>query len=675
LPDAFVGSAYSQTLVSAGATGALWSLRDPLALPAGLSLSAAGLLAGTPQVPGNYALNLEVKTADGSAVPAQTLCKLNVVPSSILLRPTGGCALQRSTVGVPFSQVLQPTGGFAPYTYELIGDLPQGTTLSREGVVAGTPGIWGVWLFKIGITDSRGSREAIDCSIIVDPARFNTSVCPLPSAVTGQPYSADLGGGFTWSVLGTLPGGLKLSPDGKITGTPMVAGGALFRLLATNSQSQSSVEACSLVVERGPLAVNGCPLPDARVGDPYGAAINGLGGDAPYYFSTVAGSLPAGVSLSPNGQFSGTPAAAGSYSFTLRLRDGTQTSTLQACQLTVVPSELRLSTPCPLPDGRVGESYSQVLQASGGTAPYQFSYGLLPDGLTGAANGTISGRPALLGGRSFDIRIADAAGRTATQACSLAVGQPVVPVITLVDPPATVAPASTSFALTVRMAAAYTAPVKGLLTLNITPETGGNDPVVNSADPLLAFANGQRTVGFTIASGATSVVVPVASTGTVASTVGVSLTGLEASGAPIAQTPSAKFFRIVPAAPSITSACYVRTNAEDGIYLNFQVTGFSNTRELTKALVTTPGLAAGKPNIPVPDEFLFDSTDTMTVEASGVATGYYSTALNVRTGGAFTLTIPVTLKTLAPTAKLDSVQLSLANSVGSTAPRAVLVCQ
>jgi hypothetical protein len=255
------------------------------------------------------------------------------------------------------------------------------------------------------------------------------------------------------------------------------------------------------------------------------------------------------------------------------------------------------------------------------------------------------------------------------------VGQPVVPVITLVDPPATVAPASTSFALTVRMAAAYTAPVKGLLTLNITPETGGNDPVVNSADPLLAFANGQRTVGFTIASGATSVVVPVASTGTVASTVGVSLTGLEASGAPIAQTPSAKFFRIVPAAPSITSACYVRTNAEDGIYLNFQVTGFSNTRELTKALVTTPGLAAGKPNIPVPDEFLFDSTDTMTVEASGVATGYYSTALNVRTGGAFTLTIPVTLKTLAPTAKLDSVQLSLANSVGSTAPRAVLVCQ
>jgi hypothetical protein len=674
LPDAFVGSAYSQTLVSSGASGAVWSLRDPLALPAGLSLSSGGLLAGTPQVAGNYSVILEVKSADGSAVPAQTLCKLNVIPSAILLRPTGGCALQRSTVGVPFSQVLQPTGGFTPYTFDLVGDLPQGVALSRDGIVAGTPGFWGVWLFKIGITDARGTREAIDCSIIVDPARFNTSVCPLPSGVTGQPYTADLGGGYTWSVLGTLPGGLKLSPDGKITGTPMVAGGALFRLLATNSQSQSSVEACSLVVERGPLAVNGCPLPDARAGVAYNAAVNGVGGDSPYFFSTVAGNLPAGISLSTGGQLSGTATVAGSYPFTLRLRDGTQTSTLQACQLTVVPAALSLSTPCPLPDGRVGETYTQTLQASGGTAPYQFAFGLLPNGLTGAANGTISGSPTLLGGRSFDVKITDATNRTASQACSIAVGQPVVPAITLVDPPPTVATASTALALTVRIAGAYTAPVKGQLTLKITPETAGNDPIVNSPDPLLAFANGQRSASFTIPVGATSVTVPIASTGTVASTVGVFVGGLEASGAPIAQAPSAKFFRIAPAVPTLTSACYVRTNAEDGVHLDFRVTGFTNTRELTKALVTIPGLGAGKSNIPVPAEFVFDGSDTLTVDANAVATAFFSSAVNVRTGGAFTLTIPVTLTTLAPTVKLDSIQFSLVNRVGSTPTKALPVC-
>jgi hypothetical protein len=673
LPDAFVGRSYSQTLQSAGATSTVWSVRDPLALPPGLGLSANGLLAGTPQVPGTYSVILEAKTADGSAIPAQTLCKLNVNPAAIQL--TGGCSLPRATVGVPFSQLLQPAGGFAPHAFELLGDLPQGVALTREGLIAGTPGFWGVWIFKIATTDARGARGVQDCSMIVDPARFTTSVCPLPSGVTGQPYSANLEGGFVWSLIGKLPGGLALSPDGKITGTPMVAGGAQFQLLATNSQGDRNAESCSLIVERGPLSFSGCPLPDARAGDPYRVLLNPLGGEAPFFFSTVAGSLPTGISLSSSGQLSGTPSTAGSYGFTLRLRDVTQASTLQACELKVVPAELQLSTPCPLPDGRAGESYSVTLQASGGTPPYQFSFGLLPDGLNGSSTGTIAGRPALLGGRSFNIGITDSASRTADTFCSIAVDKPNPPAISLVDPPATVPAASTTVALTVRLAAAYTAPVRGQISLSIQPETGGLDPVANSADPLLAFNNGQRTASFTIPTGATQVSIPLVSTGTVASTVGVSLSSLEASGAPIAQYPTTKFFRIAPAVPSISSACYVRTNDENGIRLDFRVTGLTNTRALTKAQVTIPGIASARPNIPVPAEFVFDGSDTVTVEVSGLAAAYFSSAPSVRTGGAFTLTIPMVLDSLAPSVKLDSVTFNLFNSVGGAGARSVPACQ
>jgi len=676
LPDAFVGSPYSMSLLSTGASGVLWSLRDPLALPAGLGLSTAGLLAGTPQTPGTYSLQLEVKSADGTAVPAQTLCKLNVNPNAIRLT---GCSLPRATVGVPFSQILRPTGGFTPYVFELIGDLPQGTALTREGIIAGTPGMWGVWLFKLATTDSRGERNVQDCSMIVDPARFTTSVCPLPSGVTGQPYTANLGSGFVWSALGTLPGGIALSPDGKISGTPMVAGGALFQLLATNSQGQQSVEACSLVVERGPLSVSGCPLPDARAGDLYSAILSAVGGNAPYFFSTVAGSLPAGISLSPSGQLSGAAAVAGSYPFTLRLRDGTQASALQACQLNVVPAELRLSTTCPLPDGRVGETYSAALQASGGKAPYQFSFGLLPDGLAAAASGAISGKPTQLGGRTFNIRITDAANQTSDNVCSLAVGQPVVPAISLLDPPATVPMANTAQLLTVQLASAYTAPVKGQITLNLTPETTGTDAVANTPDPLLAFANGQRTTAFTVPVGATRVTVPITSTGTVASTVTVTLSALEASGAPIAQNPTPKIFRIAPAPPTIATACYARTNSEAGVHLDFRITGISNTRDLLRALVTIPGLAANKTNIPVPAEFLFDGSDTVSVEIRGLASAYYSSPTSVRTGGAYSLTIPVDLDrgatALAPTAKLAGVVVNLFNGIGGAGQKTVQACQ
>lgn len=673
LPDAFAGAPYSQSLRVDGTSSAVWNLANALALPPGLGLSAAGLLAGTPQVPGTYALPLEVKSADGSAVPARTLCILNVQPASIRL--TGGCSLTRATVGVPFSQALLPTGGFAPFRFELIGDLPQSTALTRDGLVTGTPGFWGVWLFKVAATDSRGERLVQDCSWIVDPARFSTSACPLPNAVTGQPYSANLASGFIWSVIGKLPVGITLSPDGKLSGTPMTAGGAQFQLLAANSQGQQAAEACSLIVERGPLAVSGCPLPDARAGIPYLSSVIGLGGNAPYFLSTASGTLPNGLTLSASGEISGTPREAGSYSFTLRLRDATQAATLQACRLTVVPAELKLTTPCPLPDGRAGEAYSTALQAEGGTPPYQFSFGPLPDGLIGSPAGLISGRPALLGGRSFNVAITDGAGRSVENACSIAVVNPQVPAISLVDPPATVPTTNTSTGITVQLASAYSAPVRGQVQLKITTDTGGLDPIVNTPDPLLGFAGGQRTALFTIPVGATRVTLPLVSTGTVASTIAVSLDNLEASGAPLLQYPATKFFRIAPAAPSLTSACYVRTNSEQGVKLDFRVSGFSNTRALTRAKVTIPGLAGVKPNLPVPVEFVFDGSDTVTVEVSGLAEGYFASPANIRTGGAFSLTLPVILDKLAPSGKLDSVQFNLFNSVGGSGARSVSECQ
>ncbi|MEI9812531.1 MAG: putative Ig domain-containing protein [Acidobacteriota bacterium] len=673
--DAYVGQPYSLQLAASGASGLTWSIRNRAELPAGLGLSASGLLAGTPQQPGSVVMALEVKGPDGS-VPTQTLCRLNVNPAAIQL---SGCSLPHATVGVPFSQLLQTSGGLAPYRFELLGDLPQGMVLNREGAILGTPNMWGVWLFKIATTDAGASRNVQDCALIVDPARFSTSVCPLPGGVTGAPYSTTLAGGFTWSAIGKLPGGLTLTPDGKISGTPMAAGGSQFTLLATNGEGQQTTEACSIVVTRGTLSFAGCPLPDARAGVPYTTLLEGLGGNGPYLFSTVAGSLPAGFSLLSSGTINGTATTAGNYSFTLRVRDNDGALAMQACQVQVRPAELRLSSACPLPDGRVGETYSQKVAAEGGQSPYQFSFGFLPEGLTGAIDGTISGKPARLGGGGFPIRVVDAAGTRSETMCSIAVTAPGVPAISLADPPATVAPATTNLSVTVKLASAYTAPVQGQIMMAVTPDTAGSDPVVDSSDPLLAFASGQRTASFTIPVGATSVAVPVVSTGTVASTAVLSLTKLEASGAPILQSPAPKVFRILPSAPSLSSICYVRTNTEQGVQLDFRMSGISTTRELTRAVLTIPGLQMVHSNIPVPAEFVFDTANTVTVDLNGAAFGYYASPVNVRTGGAFSLVIPVSLEgtpaVLSPAAKLDGLTVAIFNKQGGSATRTVAACQ
>ncbi|HEX7318024.1 MAG TPA: putative Ig domain-containing protein [Pyrinomonadaceae bacterium] len=62
-------------------------------------------------------------------------------------------------------------------------------------------------------------------------------------------------------------------------------------------------------------------LPNGVSGVVYEQAVTMSGGAGPYEFMQLAGSLPPGVSLSPSGVLSGTPATAGTYHFTLLATD------------------------------------------------------------------------------------------------------------------------------------------------------------------------------------------------------------------------------------------------------------------------------------------------------------------------------------------------------------------
>jgi hypothetical protein len=161
-------------------------------------------------------------------------------------------------------------------------------------------------------------------------------------------------------------------------------------------------------------------------------------------------------------------------------------------------------------------------------------------------------------------------------------------------------------------------------------------------------------------------------TGTVASTVQVALTDLVAAGAPMAQFPAPKVFRIPAQAPAITSACYARTLAG----ADFRINGISTTRELTFARIVIPTLQKlpTTPIPPVPPEFVINPGGDIKVDLSGLALGYFSSPLSVRTGGTFSLAIPVPFD-LAIDLDLGSVTVDLANDAGSSGARPVQLCQ
>jgi hypothetical protein len=87
---------------------------------------------------------------------------------------------------------------------------------------------------------------------------------------------------------------------------------------------------------------------------------------------------------------------------------------------------LDIVTACPLTGGRVNQSYSVTLQASGGTPAYAWSKvsGTLPTGLNLSAGGVISGTPTATGTFSFTIKVTDSASPTPAtkqKACSITI--------------------------------------------------------------------------------------------------------------------------------------------------------------------------------------------------------------------------------------------------------------
>lgn len=176
------------------------------------------------------------------------------------------------------------------------------------------------------------------------------------------------------------------------------------------------------------LSISPATLPDGAVGAAYSQTLTATGGTAPYVWSLATGSaLPPGLGLDPpTGVLSGTPLTAGTFNFTVTVRDsaGTPLTGSRAYTMTIQPSNVLTITTTSLPGAVVGTPYSQTLAASGGTPPYTWSVsvGVLPAGLAlDPATGVISGTPTTAETANFTVTVTDSVAATDTQALSIVV--------------------------------------------------------------------------------------------------------------------------------------------------------------------------------------------------------------------------------------------------------------
>jgi hypothetical protein len=169
----------------------------------------------------------------------------------------------------------------------------------------------------------------------------------LPAGLTGVDYSFTLlgtGGSppYTWTLsTGTLPAGLTLNPTtGRISGRPILVGSDTFILRITDSTGASALSSPSLriIVGAGPLTiVSTGTLTGGTVNMPYTAQLQHNGGRQPFTWSLASGALPTGLTLNGAGAITGTPTAAGTFTFSVRVVDGASTNAVSGT-LTIIVS-------------------------------------------------------------------------------------------------------------------------------------------------------------------------------------------------------------------------------------------------------------------------------------------------------------------------------------------------
>lgn len=157
LPDALTtAGAYSQQL-TANATGT-WSVLAG-SLPPGLTLTAGGLLAGTPTTTGTFAFTLQFVDASN---PLHVVQRDYVIRIGTSLAWVTGPTLD-PLQNVAFSAPLQAAGGIGAYTWAVTaGTLPAGLVLDPQtGVIAGSATVPGTYPATITVTDGGNPANSL----------------------------------------------------------------------------------------------------------------------------------------------------------------------------------------------------------------------------------------------------------------------------------------------------------------------------------------------------------------------------------------------------------------------------------------------------------------------------------------------------------------------------------
>jgi len=612
--------------------------------------SKSGTVTGSVAAGGQTTLTITLPDAgqNGCSFPATgtTSAVSGNIPSTCFDQGTAATGTFQATnqaaatvLSGPYSISGTETGCSSSNAYSESGTVTITVQPSLASLAAGGGNVTGT-LVVSGIASFCGSTHAANGSATVTGVVAAGGATTLTITDSGGAGCSFTAAGTPSEVSGTIP--LACSDAGQaVSGT--------FAAFSQNPAAPS---------------ITTTPLTGVTVLTASSQTLTATGGTAPYTFTLMGGSLPPGLGLSSSGVLSGTPATAGSYTFTVQVKDSAGASTVQTFTLTVSPQLLIITIPAllpsgvaPLPSGMIGVPYPLlVFSATGGVAPYFFSVtGSVPAGLTLAPGGALSGTPTATGTFTFTLTVVDSASARDSESVTITV-RPLSPDLTL-------SAGTLSFSLA---AGATTLPLSQTVQVESTDvtKTLSYSTTITPSEPWLSVTPGGTTPGaFTVS--LTSAVSSL--------TNGIYQTAV--SVACLAPSPCAGNAQSVNVSLLVSTVSPELTALTD--LLSF-TTPSANAQTTTQSLglqnagggsITFTSVTCGQAFCTVgaaPASLGAGATGSITVQANpaGLSAGYYFTAVTI-VSSAGTITVPVTLLIAAnPSLSLEPAGVQLTMPAG-----------
>ncbi len=376
------------------------------------TLSVSSLTFGSHSLTATYSGDMN-DTGSASSALTQSM----IFPTLSILTSS----LPSASVGQLYGPIFfTAAGGSGNFTWSS-GPLPAGLNLTAAGTFGGTPTTTFGGSISVMVTDnvsSLSSSKTLQLSVGASPVSVSgpstLGDVLVGGAVSGS-FTTNGGlGPYTWSVAGVA--GLSIDANGHVSGAPTSAGTFTVTVGVADSLGNNANATASLFV----LGIATTSLPAGSTTAPYSATISVLGGIPPFTYTATG--VPAGITFS-NGTFGGQAKSAGTSSVTVQVTDSKGLSVSSTYSLTITgPGPLTVTTTS-LPNGAVGQFYSQVVAASGGAPGYSWSQsgGVTPPGLGVDSSGNVTGTPTTPGTYSFGVKATDSTGGLAVGTVSITI--------------------------------------------------------------------------------------------------------------------------------------------------------------------------------------------------------------------------------------------------------------